>query len=64
MFIGTEFSKLSIKPYMPVGGVWWGTQIDNINFKFTFYPKKNFQNFFSDQNFSQKILLGVFTFMR
>jgi hypothetical protein len=40
MFIGTEFSKLSIEPYKPVGGVWWGTQIDNLNFKLPFYPKK------------------------
>jgi hypothetical protein len=33
MFIGTEFSRLSIKNYKPVGVVWWGTQIDNLNFK-------------------------------
>ena len=46
MFIATEFSKLSIKRYKPVGGVWWGTQIDNLNFKLPFYPRKNFQNSF------------------
>jgi hypothetical protein len=60
MFIGTEFSKLSIKPYKPVGGVWWGTQIVNLNFKLPFYPKKKFQKFF----FQIRIFSKVFTFMR
>jgi hypothetical protein len=33
IFIGAEFSKLSIKHYKPVEGVGGGTQIDDLNFK-------------------------------
>jgi hypothetical protein len=54
MFIATEFSKLSIKRYKPVGGVWWGTQIDNLNFKLPFTQKKNFKFFFQIRIFREK----------
>jgi hypothetical protein len=62
MFIGTEFSKLSIKRYKPVGGVWLGTQIDNLNFKLPFYPRKNFQNsfFFKSEFFSENSAPSVY----
>ena len=54
MLIGAEFSKLSIKRYKPVGGLWWVTQIDNLNFKLPFYPRKNFRYFFHFRIFLEK----------
>ena len=52
--------RLSVITYKPVGVVWWGTQINNLNFKLPFYPIKIFKIFFQIRIFFEKFCSECF----